>query len=330
MTGELAMAEYLPATRATRRALAEEAIEQALADGSPDAVRAALPASRIAWWHPAHTPSRRAFADRVAASAREAGDPWTEVDALDYARNDALELGDRPGFDAAGERTRALAAELRTPHHRWRAAVCDFHDAMLRGDHDEAEQHAGRALACWEGHDHPDAVLTYGYQIAAVRMQQGRPDDVIAMARSVAAAEPGLLIVRAALARACAAAGQLDAARQELDLAMADDMAGVPQDSGWLLAITWYAETAALTRHAAAARHLLGQLHRWVDHIACIAGPGLSWGTVGHTVAALQAVLGDRDRSDATAARATVVDERVGFVSPSSGLSAVGEVTGEG
>ena len=52
VTGELALATYRAEERARRQRLGEEAVALARAEGSPEALVAALPAGRIAYWHP--------------------------------------------------------------------------------------------------------------------------------------------------------------------------------------------------------------------------------------------------------------------------------------
>jgi DNA-binding SARP family transcriptional activator/tetratricopeptide (TPR) repeat protein len=312
VAGQLSLALFRPEHRTRRQLLAREAVEAAERAGTPDALAAALPASRVRYWRTAEARARHDLARRVADAARVSDDVWAEVDALVAVRGDCQELGDRAGFDAAGARLRDLADRAGGVVLRWRAGVCDTHDAILDGRFDDAERGIAAALALW-GHDPaPDAFQTYGFSLAVVRLLQGRYADVLELADQAADLQPEVSVIRAGRAYPLAALGHVDAARALVAECTADGLDAVSQDSTWGMATVLLAEAAAALEDRAAAETLLVALEPHADRFATVAETGVVWGSVGAQCGRLALVLGRCDDALAHLARAAELERAFG------------------
>lgn len=312
VAGELALALYRPEERGERQAIAREALDLALADGSPAVIAAALPASRVALWQPAHTRQRLEFARSVEAIAVGDADVWLEASALEYIRGDCNELGDREGFDRAGSRIEALSVRTGGVLLSWRARVVATHDALLAGAFDDAERLAKEALACWDGDPAPDAVQTFGYHLGLVRIGQGRHADAVGITTTAIEMWPDALGLYAVLASQHAASGDLERARSLIGSCIAGELARMPRDSGWLMALVFLADAAARARDVGAITRLTEVLTPLADRFATIAGPDISVGTVASSLGAMAAALGDRGAAVSWLERACRLEEAFG------------------
>jgi DNA-binding SARP family transcriptional activator/tetratricopeptide (TPR) repeat protein len=292
--GELALALYLPDQRSERQAIAQEALALALDDGSPAVLVAALPASRVAFWRAEHTEQRLKFARTVETIAIEAGDVWLQASVLVYIRGDCNELGDRAAFDRAGAAIDALAARTGGVVLRWRTLVAATHDALLAGAFEDAERLANQALTCWADDPAPDAVQTFGYHLGLVRIGQGRHADAIELTKTAIMMWPNALGLCAVLASQYAAVGDDERARSLLSSCIADDLARMPRDSGWLIALAFLADAAAHLRDIDAIAILTEVLTPLADRFATIASPDISLGSVASYLGAMAAARDDR------------------------------------
>jgi tetratricopeptide (TPR) repeat protein len=297
-----------------RARLGREAVALAAADGAPESLVAALPASRVAYWHPRDTPGRRAHARAALEAAEALGDLQATVDAVDWLAADAYELGDRAGFDHAVARARTLAADAGGVVARWRAGVWDAVVAATGGRLADAEAHAGAALAAWDADPAPDALLAFGAQHCMVRLLQGRAAEVAGAAAAVAATAPDNPGVVAPLALVLATAGRRDDAATQVARLAADGLAGLPQDSQWLLGAVTLAEAAVLVRDVAAMGACGEALAPFSDRLAVLAGPGLVWGSVAHQLGRVALALGRRDEAVAYLEQACAVERSFGAV----------------
>jgi hypothetical protein len=312
VTGELALATHRPEDRSVRARLGREAVSLAGEHGDPEALVAALAASRVAYWHPRDAAARRRHAHAALDAAEAVGDVRAVVDAVNWLAADAYELGDRPGFDAAVARSRALETGAGGVVTRWRARVWDAVMAATDGDLAGAEAHAGAALAAWDRDPAPDAVLAYGAQLCMVRLLQGRAAEVAAAADAMVADapdNPGTFAPRALL---LAAAGRQDDAAVLVTALAASDLDGLPHDSQWLLGAVTLAEAAVLVGDVPAMRACAAALAPFPDRLAVLAGPGLVWGSVAHQLGSLALALGRRDEAVAHLERACAIERSFG------------------
>ncbi len=314
VTGELALASYRREDRPRRRELGREAVALADAEGTQEALVAALPASRVAYWHPRDAQVRRARARAGLRAAEAVGDLPAVVDALDWLAADACELGDRAAFDDAVARGRALAAEAGGVVPRWRARVWDAVVAALAGDLDDAEAQAAAALAVWDAEPAPDALLAFGAQLCMLRLLQGRAAEVADMADRAAATGPSNAGVLGPRALVMAAAGRTHDAAPLVARLAAGGLDRLPHDSQWLLGAVTLAEAAVLVGDGDAMAACATALAPFPDRLATLAGPGLVWGSVAHQLGCVALALGRRAEAVGYLERACEVERAFGAV----------------
>jgi DNA-binding SARP family transcriptional activator/tetratricopeptide (TPR) repeat protein len=312
VAGELALARYQARDRAVRARLGREAVALAAEDGDPAALLAALPASRVVYWHPRDTPARRDHARGALEAAQVVGDPGAMVAAVDWLAADAYELGDRAGFDAAVARARALAAAADGLVPRWRARVWDAVAAATDGNLDEAERHAGAALAAWDADPAPDALVAYGAQVCMLRLLQGRAAEAAGVADAASSRIPDNAGIAAPRALVLAMAGRMDDAAGLVTRLAADGLDGLPHDSQWLLAAVVLAEAAVLVGDAEAMEACSAALAPFPDRLVALAGPGLVWGSVAHQLGSLALALGRPAEAVTHLERACAVERSFG------------------
>ena len=310
--GELALALHRPEERARRQALATAATEAAASDGRPEVAAAALPANRVRHWHPRDTPTRLAATEDALRVGEEAGDPWLVTDALAWIAGDRLELGDRAGVDRVAARCRELADQLGGVLVPWRADVLAVQSALLDGDLAESERLADAAFARWGDSASPDAVQTYGFQLAMIRTLQGRFDDTVALATVALERWPTAIGLRAPLALGLAGTGRLHEAGAIVASCAAGGLDGLPHDSGWLTAAATLAEAAGAVGDRSVAAALTEALAELPDRFATLAGPGVFWGSVSHQLGWLALTCGRPDDAVAHLRRACELEEGLG------------------
>jgi tetratricopeptide (TPR) repeat protein len=200
--------------------------------------------------------------------AEQIGDPLGEFWASAWAYIDATRAGD---FDLA-ERCLAtgkmISARLQEPTMLW---VQSFQAASLflrRGEADQAEELATKALELGSASEEPDAFTYYSSQLMVVRDQQGRISELVDLIADVAEQNPGMPVYRAVLAWAQHEAGDEATARSLLDAA-ADDSFDLAQDSTWLDGIICYASIAVQLGLREYCEELFGILVPYHDQVPC-------------------------------------------------------------
>ena len=95
-----------------------------------------------------------------------------------------------------------------------------------------------------------------------------------------------------------ATAGGIDEAARLLDRAAENGFANMPDDAGWPMAISLYAETAAIVANRPAAAVLAGIIRPFAEDRSQMGTGGIMCGPAARLVARLEAVLGNDDVSD--------------------------------
>jgi class 3 adenylate cyclase len=202
----------------------------------------------------------------VAASlAEQLGDPKAEFHA-NYNRAIAcVQKADRGGFDAHLEKVYRVADRIGEPFESWQAMTIRSVHSFLVGDLDRSEREAGAALAV-AGQSVPEAMAAYGAELIEVHRARGDRPALTEMTELMAAAaseNPGLPILRAALARS-----YCDLDRDEEALAVIEDDIGsgfalYPYDTTWFPSMTVLAEICVHLRRADGAALLYDKLRPW-------------------------------------------------------------------
>jgi len=176
------------------------------------------------------------LAEAVALS-RTIGDPIAEFFANFNRAFACLQVGNRAEFDIHIDACNAIADHLDQNYERWVVAYMRSTRALLTGDTGAAEEHANAALTIG-AESAPEAFSVYGAQLLSIRRVQGRLAEVVDLIAQAAQDNPGLPVLRAALARILCELDRHDEARAIIHDDFADGLARFPYDIAWLPTMT--------------------------------------------------------------------------------------------
>jgi DNA-binding winged helix-turn-helix (wHTH) protein/tetratricopeptide (TPR) repeat protein len=304
----LAWALYgVPGSRPRRVRLSRQAVDMARRVGDGATLAWALHDRHWATWGPADLEDRLAVAGELVQIAQQLGNREMALQGHVLRVADLLELGDLTGVDAEIDAYSQLAGELRQPWYTWYVLRFQAMRALLDGRLADAEGLVEEALAAGRRVDAHAAELVHGWQIAALRIEQGRLGEMEPVLRALIAQYPALPSWR------CALAGLTDGAvaQRELMQMAAGDFAAIPQDIFWLTAMALLAQSSATLGDAPRAA-LLYELLR--PHAARWVAVGVAYaclGPVAYYLGLLAATLGRADDAIAHFAQACAAHARL-------------------
>jgi DNA-binding SARP family transcriptional activator len=295
-----------------RRALAEEALALARHAGDPATLARVLQDYIFALTAPDTLQHRRELLPELLEQATLANDPALEFFAAGTRLHVSVEGGELDEAEQAAKRAREIAEEIRQPSLRWFSRYFESGLAQLRGDLVATERLAEEALQLGSEAGQPDAFLVYGGQLAAVRVEQGRAAELVALVEQTAEATPRMPVWRAALAHLYCVVGRTTEAAAIIERAVSDHFNHVPHDQSRLMMLAYYAIAASETAAKDAAAVLYELMEPWSDQVIWIAASGL--GHVGRHVGSLAATLGWHELADQHFATASAFHERNGML----------------
>jgi class 3 adenylate cyclase/tetratricopeptide (TPR) repeat protein len=247
-----------------RVALADGAVAVARASGDGAALVWALQRPLTAISHPSTLSLRSARSNEACMIADELVDPAMQYWAHNNAWITAFERADGVALDDHLRRGEDLAEQV--PHTSIRHTLMYQHAwiAGLHGDLAEYERLAEAALSFGTDNGERDAFTLYAVQLANIRSHEGRLHELIPLIEQALVDTPTLQAYRPVLAWAHARAGHIEPARTMIH---EDLNAGLPMpdDAGWSIGMSAWAEVAALTRDNSAARILRERLVPYRD-----------------------------------------------------------------
>jgi DNA-binding winged helix-turn-helix (wHTH) protein/tetratricopeptide (TPR) repeat protein len=301
-----------PGLAARRAALCREALAMARRVGDSDALIWVLQYTTWALWTPRNLVERRAAADEIVRLVEDRGDHVRTLTGHGSRLVFALEAADVDTVDAELERYARLAAATRQPWFSFSVGRFRYMRALLAGQLAEAERLAADSLTEGQRIGHPDVWPLHTGQMAIVRMVQGRFAEVEPALRAAVERSPAVPTWRCALAYACAAQGQRDAAREQLEIVARDDFAAVPEDFLWLAALTFAAETCALLPDARRAGVLERLLEPYADRLIVVSYGASCLGAVARHLGLLAAAQQQEERARARFEQALAIHRRIG------------------
>ncbi len=170
------------------------------------------------------------------------------------------------------------AEEAQVPWSLWLVWRLRVAMALLEGRLDEARALIDETLRYGQATDHPNVLQMYGAETALLRILQGDIEGVAELVSFAVAENPTVPTWRAVAAFVAAEKGDLAAAQRELDLVSADGFAHVPQDTAWLVAMSFAAIAAQRVSDAGAGRQLHALLRPYGDRCTGLSSSVLSLG----------------------------------------------------
>ncbi len=213
----------VPADRPRAAPLAEEAVALARDLDDVGTLANCLLAQHDTLWTPGTAVRRVEIAREITALTRTTGDREALAQALLLTANAQLESGS-PGFRATFEGYRDVTRSLRQPRHDYLLRTRDAALALLDGEIDLGDRLSAEAVELGEEVGDSDTGNVRLSQLLEVVRARGRPDEL----RETAARAVEWWVGAPAHAHAVAAgflarAGDLDAARRELDTVLSLD-----------------------------------------------------------------------------------------------------------
>lgn len=295
--------------RARADALLDEGRAQAVDLGVLDAIARALEYD-WEWRTMDSTPADRLrAANDLLAAAEDAGDDRVALLAHTQRAIAMLELGDLPAAEESIAAHGRLAGESRMPEFLAANAQRRCMRALLRGGFEEAEACANESLLHLPGD--PSFVPIYGGQLAAIRIEQGRPEGMVELleADAVNRDRP---IVRAGRALFHGMSGQEDEARRVLDGLRREGFDAIPRTMFWLVTMALLAEVTVLLDDEGAGADVEARLRPYAGRQVTFGYCAVCWGAVDRFLAPLAFMLGRAHDAVRDYERSLAVHERIG------------------
>jgi class 3 adenylate cyclase/tetratricopeptide (TPR) repeat protein len=237
LLGLLAHQLYLSGEVERRRLLTDESVAMARRLGDRTTLVQALVYWRIARWQSSNAHERLAVSDEALALARALDQRELIMQALTFRLVDLMELGDIVAADADAAELEGTALELHVPYYQWATVLYAAMRALLAGRFAEAEALGAEGYVLGLRADPANAAGLAGAQLAILRREEGRVEELRAIIAEAHRVAPTSLVWRAAGVMASLAVGDLEEARTEFEACAVGDLGDVPDD--FFRTITW-------------------------------------------------------------------------------------------
>jgi len=299
LEGELALALLLTDAAAERRATAAGSLARVrrAAAPAPAVLARAVLNARLAQVEPHLAATRRDALDEVLAHPPGSLPPELELAALCHRHEEHLVLGDRARARDDLAAATALADRYQHRYWQWVAASWGALALLVDGELAEAEAAAVAAAGLADaGQAEPAACL--GVTLVAIRLLQGRADEVVDLLAGAVESAPSVPCYRAVLALCRMEAGDAAGARTDYGHFARASFANLPDDTNRFLGLAVLAEVATALgdgEGAAVLDEALAPSHDLHVVLNCYGGGGAYWGPVAHQRARLAALAGRPD-----------------------------------
>jgi transcriptional regulator with XRE-family HTH domain/tetratricopeptide (TPR) repeat protein len=295
--------------RNRRFSLSDEALAVARRLGDDQALFDALFTRIVCTNTPARVSTLWTEAQELLPLAARVGDPGREVNAALVWYATATYVGEFEEADKVLSYADRLTRELRQPTLRWVSAAHRAGRPLLAGRLAEAEAIAGEALSYGQEAGEQDAFIWYGAQLAIIRRDQGRLDELIDAVAQLTAGMPQASAWQAFLAVGYCELDRLDEARAVFERLAAHGFQAMPYDHHWLLGMSLAADACVWLGTKEHAQALYSQLRPWAQQFA---GAGIfSIGCVERPLGILAGTMGKHDLAETHLIAAVEENERI-------------------
>ena len=286
----LAVELYYAPDRTRSDLHSEEAVATARASGDTGALASVLSARHVALWRPDRIEERLSVAGEMIATAREAGDRHSELQAHNWRVADLFELGEMTGWREEVARHARLAADLRLPAFEWYTPLWSAVDAVLAGRSEDAERLSLSAKEAGLRAGDRNAELFVDIVRFGEQAQREAYDEVdLAFVHDKIANSPAGIAWRGGYTWILAGLGETERAREALHAAMELTHAF---DANWLSLQAELAEASVLLADATFAATLYERLAPYAGRPVTAGRAICSYGAVDHRLGRLAALLG--------------------------------------
>ena len=303
----------VPRDRPRAGPLADRAVEVARGlTGEPATLASCLLAQHDVLWTPGTADRRIGIAREIAELAERAEDPERHAQALLLTANALLESGS-PAFRAALAEYREVTARLRQPRHDYLLRTREAAVALLDGDLETGERLVHEAAELGAAVGDRDAGNVRMSQLLEVVRASGDPDRLRATAGEAVRWWVGVPAhAHAVAAGFLARAGDLDAARRELDTVLAIEDWRADRSYLWSVFAGELTVAAIALDDRAVCAQLLDDLLPLADSCAVNGALVCFMGAHAHRVGLLYAALGKPAEARTWLERALDTHRRLG------------------
>ena len=203
------------------------------------------------------------------STAATIGDPNAQFQAHYNLALACMQSANRAEFDAHLDVCDTLARQLDQPFEHWSVAAMRSGWYLLAGDLMAAESAADDALAIG-GDAIPEALTLWGAQLFDIRHAQGRLDEILDLFAQAALDNPGLPVLRAALAWMYCELDQIDDARSIIEADIADRFAQFSYDQVRLQSMVILADVCVQIEQPEVLPYLYEELSPWHHQVVSI------------------------------------------------------------
>jgi tetratricopeptide (TPR) repeat protein len=302
---------YGEGQRAAAAALIGEAIDLARASGDRTALAAVMGSATFASFGSERPDEIIRLGDELVALCEEIGDARGQYDGLVARAVAKRQRGDMHAFHADVALIEQLAGESRSWFGLAVAASLKASQALIEGRFADVEALV-EEMATLGGNDPNIFNLRLG-ALLLLTLATGELQHQIAATEFAVAARPGIVAIRAGLARLYAQEGRDEASRRTMDELLDRDLAALPRDPTWSSALALLAEAAAYLGDRKAAELLYPKLAPYRGQLLLVGRTG-SFGSVDRCLGILATSLEKWDTAESLFLDAGAFEERLGAI----------------
>lgn len=298
--------------RTQRAALSEEAVAMARRLGDDATLIYTLSAWHWTLWEPANVKERVTATSEIIRLAEKAENNIFALVGRTWRSIALLELGERRQSDEDITVVLRLAEKLRQPFYLWWAIGQRTLRALLEGRLNEAEQYIYQQFQLGQQVQAPDALQAFGIQMAILRNEQGRLQEMESAFKEFVDQYPTVPAWRCGLAGLYRELEQTAQARDVFEQIAAHDFTDFPEDQQWMTAMVLLSDVCAFLRDTHRAALLYTLLLPYANGIAII-GPGAAcYGAVDRNLGLLAATQSRWQEAGTHFDDALAYNERIG------------------
>ena len=245
----------------------------------------------------------------AAIMADRLGEPVARYRARYNLVHARMESGDLEEVDRRQTEMRDLVRQTGFPYYQWEQELFRSCRLLLSGDLADADTSNSAALEMGARLGAPEAMGAFGAVLFAIRLQQGRLNEIADLFTQAAADNPAIVTLRAAVVCMYCALGRLDEARVLFETDVVNEFVDFPNDNVWTTAMTLCADNGADLGHKEAAQVLYDRLRPFHDMVAF--NNGTVEGAISRSMGRLAHLLGRHEDAESLFQAALSMNERI-------------------
>lgn len=269
---------------------ARDAVAVARTAANPVTLARSLQVLHVALWQPDQLTERLAVATEIIDLAATINSPNIQMWGIRPRIADLMEQGDVAAADADSTTYEHAAAASRQPLYLWQCAVRKAMIAIFRGQLDEGERIAQRALELGRQAEGQNLLAAFGGQLLIIRWQQGRIAELRPLIETSRRNQPEVALWAAVLAFIESESGDHAAARALFEELARDRFEAASREDSGLVVLVLSALVCGALGDGLRADQLYERLRPYdgrnivvSEGVACVGAAGLYLGMLSAT-----------------------------------------------